>query len=410
MANPLARSRSLIAFLAGSLFAILPAGRLDAVPPISLTVSGTYGSPVAPPSPTVAHGFGFNALVDYNPMNMISVGVGFESIRFDGSPISTETANLELKLFPFENGKKYFSPYITGGAGLNLSAVGNNTPFKLKAGLGTRVSLISALYLDMGFESHWFVDPGASQYVGARAGLSYSFEFEPGKQDALVPQSQKKAPEKVAPKEDPKAKTEASSVGSGSEIDIAKAASKQKPSEDQEAKEAPEDLEVENVPMRGAKPTATPEEEAEEEEAQEETSVEDTEMMKLYRSGTKSYLKSDYSSALRDLRKCVAIEDDAVKPLYYSEANALIGVIHHVKKDDATAVKFYRKALALNPQNHAALKYLRKLGVKIVAPKAEEEAEESVKEDEASSEDETTSKDEAEGEEEGQEEVTTEEE
>ena len=165
-------------------FLLLTSAGWSEVSPIALTFFGIYGEPVYPPvlAVPVSDGFGFDILAEWNATSYTSLGLGFEQISFRGGP-TVPMMNFESRLFPLENEKGKFSPYIYGGAGLNLSNGAWEGPVQLKAGIGSRVSIAWPVYLDVAVGSHWLQSPGDFQYVDIRYGLSLSFGPKPEKQN-----------------------------------------------------------------------------------------------------------------------------------------------------------------------------------------------------------------------------------
>lgn len=294
-------------------------------PPLSLTFFGLYGSPVQPLglASATTDALGFDVLGEWNPSNYASLGLSFEQATFYGSQSFTfQALNFEGRVFPFQNGKDKFSPYLYGGAGLGLSTGGGT---QLKAGLGSRVSFIGPLFLDLAAGSHWIQSPGNFQYVDFRAGLSYSIEIqhqEPAKPVTTV------TPTPTAP----------ATVSVASLIPT-------------------------TTPTAGTlfltEPTPTPVIS----QAPVTTLVQSK---KFYKIGMDAFLAGNYPLALKALKKSLTLKEKHKHPYKYAETYATIGVIwqfhaHKVPDHLQKALMNYKKALSIDPTTKSAKHYYKKL-------------------------------------------------
>lgn len=309
------------------LFCLSPLVCRAELSPVSLTLFGIYGSPVNPPvlANSIVDGFGVNFLVDWNASPFTSWGLGIETIGFHGSPgFSNPALNIEMRMFPLENERGKFSPYLYGGAGLNLNSgsTGQGT-LKFKAGIGSRVAMAGPLYFDLAVSSHWLQDPGAFQYVDFRAGLSFS-----------IPEG----------KETPH------------------------PTPTLTATPAPTAISV----IELATPTATPVELVIGMDSAPVTTL--AQVKRYYRDGMNAFMDKNYPLSLRLLTKSLASKEIHGAAYYYAETYATIGVIYQfhakkVKDHDLKALKNYEKALAIDPTTYSAKHYYKKLKAKVAKQK-----------------------------------------
>jgi tetratricopeptide (TPR) repeat protein len=334
-------------------------------PPVSLTLFGLYASPVEPAglAAGTVDGAGGELLGEWNPSSYGSLGLGFETTTyFNAASFSLSILNLEGRVFPFENGRNRFSPYLYGGAGLVLNS---GSQIEFKAGLGSRVSVMGPVFLDLAVGSHWFQDPGGFQTVDLRAGLSYGFDFGKGGNSAA-------GEEKSAPP-----------AGTGKPHPSPTATPVPSPAAEVPAKAEPtptagiilaEDLEpptatptVETLRVETEAPPAQAPRKAEWKKAAAVPSEPPARGMKPdYEKGARAFEAGDYGAAARWFKKSVAIPDGLVPRYYYAEAYATLGVIYefHLKVPGhlRRALAYYRTALRYDPVNtKSANKYYWKL-------------------------------------------------
>jgi len=316
-------------------FLLLLAGPVLAdVQPISLTFFGLYGSPVQPLglASSTTDILGFNVLGEWNPSNYASLGLGFEQANFYTGPgFNFQTVNLEGRFFPLQNGKDKFSPYLYGGAGLSLSSDGSP---QLKAGLGSRVSFMGPVYLDLAVGSHWIQAPGNFQYVDVRAGLSYSIEFNP--QPAA-----KATPSPTA--------LPATPVATAAP---AKAASLPTPLPTPAAT-ASETVIPTAAPVVHQAPVTTL-----------------AQGKKYFKLGVKAYGKKDYKSSFKYFKRSLELKTKRKHAPYYAQAYANIGKLYQfhastVKNHLQKALDNYQNALNIDPKNKDARRYFKKLRLKV---------------------------------------------
>lgn len=333
-------SRTKRFILAACLLAVVPAVRAE-VSPLTLTLLADYGSPVQPLglAQSTTDAIGFEFMAEWNASSYASFGLSFEQQTFyNAVNFSIPTANLETRLFPFENGKNKFSPYIYGGAGLNLSSTGG--PFQLKAGLGSRVSLVGPLFFDLAVGSHWLVDPGSLQYVDGRAGLSVFIDFKPGQVPTPTP-----AP--AAPTSTPA--PVASPVVQASPTHM-----------------ATPDITPEVISLEDATPTpvidlSVP-----------VTSV--TEGKFYYKIGNDAFKAGNYPLARDAYKKSLSLKEKHKAAYYYAETYAQLGVIYQFhakfKGHNKRALENYKKALAIDKNTKSAKHYYKKLKAQVAREEA----------------------------------------
>jgi tetratricopeptide (TPR) repeat protein len=321
-------------FFAACLLVAVPAVRAE-VSPLTLTLLADYGSPVQPLglAQSTTDAIGFEFMAEWNASNYASFGLSFEQQTFYYGPgFSIPTVNLESRLFPFENGKNKFSPYIYGGAGLNLSSTGG--PFQLKAGLGSRVALAGPLFFDLAVGSHWFVDPGSLQYVDGRAGLSVFIDFKPGQVPTPTP-----AP--AAPTSTPA--PIASPVAQASPTHM-----------------ATPDITPEVISLEDATPTPPPVIDL----SVPVTSVAEGKF--YYKIGNDAFGVGNYPLAMKAYKKSLTLKEKHKAAYYYAETYAQLGVIYqfHAKKikdHNKKALGYYKQALAIDKKTKSAKKFYPKL-------------------------------------------------
>lgn len=312
------------------LFAVGPV--LADVSPISLTFFGLYGSPVQPLglASSTTDILGFDVLGEWNPSNYASLGLSYEQASFYYNPGFTFSAvNFEGRVFPFENGKDKFSPYAYGGAGLGLSTGGGTL---LKAGLGSRVSFIGPLYLDLAAGSHWIMSSGTAQFVDFRAGLSYSFELKPPKEEKPAP--------KATPSPTAAPVTTATAVPAVSPSPTAT-----------------------QVALEVASPTPMP--------VISQAPVTTLAQGKFYyKIGNDAFKAGNYPLALKAYKKSLTLKEKHKAAYYYAETYAQLGVIYQfhalkVKGHNHKALSYYKKALAIDPRTKSAKHYYKKLKAQV---------------------------------------------
>ena len=326
--------------------------------PIDVTVFGLYGTPVAPVwlASSYTDGTGLDIVADWNPSNLISLGLSYERMTFYGSPnFSFTMYNLEGKLFPFQNGAQSFSPYIFGGAGLDPSSGGSA---QLKAGLGTRVAFMGPLFLDFTAGSHWIQPPANFQYVDFRAGLSFSFDYHNPN-----PESNSSSTSHSSSSSSTTTTTTSTSTNVVQTKSVAAAV----------AAPTPVPQVVSNPVIPIGTPTAAPTEAALTLEeptptivisAAPVTSVAEAKMW--YQVGNEAFMAGNYPLALKAYRKSLTLKEKHKALYFYAETYSQLGVIyqfhaHKVTNHLQKALAYYKKALAIDPRTKAARKYYRPL-------------------------------------------------
>lgn len=301
-------------------------------PPISLTFYGLYGTPVQPLGLTtsITDAFGFNALGEWNASKYASWGLSFEQATFyyGGQGFNFPALNLEGRVFPLENGKDKFSPYIYGGAGLGLSS--GSGP-QLKAGLGSKVSLVGPLFFDLAVGSHWVQPPSSFQYVDLRAGLSYSIDFKGEEAKTPVP-----TPTALStPMATPAASLTPQAMGTPLPTPAEMA------------------LEVGTpTPVISQAPVTTV-----------------AQSKQYYKIGMDAFLAGNYPLSLKALKKSVTLKEKHKHPYKYAETYATIGVIYQFHSTfpnhEQKALIYYKKALKIDPTTKSAKRYYKKLKAKL---------------------------------------------
>lgn len=313
------------------------------VSPLSLTFFGLYGSPVQPLSlaSSTTNGFGFDALGEWNPSYYASLGISYEQVTFyDLTNFSLPMLNLETRFFPLENGKNKFSPYLYGGAGLNLSSTGG--PVQLKAGIGSRVSIAGPIFFDVAAGSHWIQPPNSFQYVDVRAGLGWSLDFKPAPEKSPTP-VMTPTPVGTASPGSPTPVAQVSVVtATPTETQVPEEISL---NEDQ----TPTPIVIETAPV---------------------TTI--AGVKKYYKLGMQAFLDGNYALSFKLLRKSLASNEIHGAAYYYAETYATLGVIyqfhsHKVLDHDQKALFCYQKALAIDPTTKSARHYYKKLKAKVAA-------------------------------------------
>ena len=298
--------------------------------PIALTIFANYGSPVAPPTlaDPIVDGLGLEVLGEWNASSYGSLGLSFEQTTFyyGSYSVNAQFANFEGRFFPFETGKAVFAPYIMCGAGLSLNGGGN---LMFKTALGSRVNFVGPTALDLAVGSHWVQDPGAFQYVDARLGLCFLFDYE----------DTTKA--KPAPSPTPKASPSPSVTPVKSPVGTLT------PSPTPTTTPATITLE-EPAPITNLNRKAA------------------LSLMKAtYKKGTAAMKKHQYLTAIKNLKKAASIKEKHVPSYYYAESYADLGLIYHYHMKTAhhkeIALEYYKRALKIDPQTENAKKGLKKL-------------------------------------------------
>jgi len=186
--------------------------------------------------------------------------------------------------------------------------------------------------------------PGAYQYVDARAGLSYSFDFKQNPNSKPNP----------TPSATPKASSSPSPVVSATPV--ATVAETQPPpaTASIELHEAP--------PITGLSKKAA------------------LSLMKTtYRKGTAAMKAHQYKTAVKHFKKAVSIKEKHVPAYFYAEAYADLGIIYqfHLKtaKDNKKiALEYYRRSLKYDPMTENARKYYPKLKAELAKSKPAKKA------------------------------------
>ncbi len=326
---------------------------------LSITYYELYGTPVQPLgyAQTTSDALGFDLLAEYNPSYYISLGLNFENTTFyDVSNTTLSFLGLETRFFGAPNGKSPFAPYVYGGAALGLSGAGT----QLKAGLGSRIQLISPVYLDFSAGSNWVYGvnniSSDMQYLNFRGGLSLSTDW-------TNPPS--------TPTENPTATitaTPANTVSVGLPVQtptitptdtatlIVTATATNTPT-------------ITSTPTMTMTPgiTVTP-------------VLINSKFKTYYRAATIAFEAQHYSTSAANFKQAIAIKSKKIPSYYYAESNAMLGVIYqfHLTKapgHNKLAVKYYKRALKIDPSTKLAKKYLKML----LAPKKAKKATKKVK-------------------------------
>jgi len=328
-------------------FFLLAQMALGEVSPLSLSLYGVYGTPVQPLSlaANTTNGFGFELLGEWNASTYASLGLSFEQVSFsEPANFSIPVFNLEGRLFPFESGRYKFSPYVYGGAGLNLSKTGGAT--QLKTGIGSRVSLMGPLFFDVAVGSHWIQAPNPFQFVDLRAGLSCSIEFNEKPQQASNPAANP-APAKPA--------AAPATVSPSPTVQITPAMI---PSPSPTVQISPEIITLdENAPTPTPVIDAAP-----------VTTLAQGKF--YYKIGNDAFAAGNYPLALKAYKKSLTLKEKHKAAYYYAETYAQLGVIYQfhamkVKDHDKKALDNYKKALKIDPGTKSAKRYYKKLKTKV---------------------------------------------
>jgi hypothetical protein len=149
----------------------------------SLTSDGIYSRHLS--SGTVINlpnnALGGSALLEWQPIDLFSVGVDFSIMDYFGlSTGAREVNSLDgiIRFIPWPS--QIVSPYIIGGAGLNPFAVNQTTwpnTYHVTAGAGFRYFVLPQWALDAN-ATYDFYDPSNAplQAINIRAGISYYFK------------------------------------------------------------------------------------------------------------------------------------------------------------------------------------------------------------------------------------------
>lgn len=309
--------------------------------PLALTLFANYGSPVAPPflANNIVDGLGLEVLGEWNASPYGSLGLSYERTTFyyGSTNFNAQFVNFEGRFFPLETGKAAFAPYIMGGAGLSLTADGSPV---LKAALGSRINFVGPTALDVAVGSHWIQSPASYQYVDARVGLAFLFDYQD--------QSKPKPSPSPTPKVSPSVTPVKSPVATMTPL----------------VTTPPSPTVVAALPT----PTTTPATIALEEPAP-ITGLSKKAALSLmkatYHKGTAALKTHKYLTSIKYLKKAASIKERHVPSYYYAEAYADLGIIYQFHQKTAhhkeIALEYYRRALKIDPQTAAAKKYYKKL-------------------------------------------------
>jgi hypothetical protein len=97
------------------------------------------------------------------------------------------------------------------------------------------------------------------------------------------------------------------------------------------------------------------------------TPVLDMSRVKIYYiAGMKSFEAHRDLAAITDFKKAIAVNEPTAKYYYYAESNAMLGVIYQfrltkVENHNKLAVKYYKRALKIDPGTKSAKKFLAML-------------------------------------------------
>lgn len=334
--------------LAVILLAVLTASSLwadDNRPnPFSITYYELYGTPVAPLNYAQidTNAVGFDILAEYNPSFYASVGLNYEKTKFlDGFNTTVSFLGLETRFFGAPNGKSTFAPYVYGGVGVGLNSGSGN---QLKAGLGSRIQLAGPyMLLDFSAGSNW-LDSGV-QYLNLRGGLSLSFDFskvQPGPAATPIPPTAPSAT--PIPATPPSATPTATAVSAIVNISVSPTST----STPLNTENSTIDTSVTSIVTTMA--PGSPE----------------SRVKIYYRTGMNAFGAHQYTTAIKNFKKAIAITDPSVPTYYHAESNAMLGVIYQFHLPTFTghnkmAVKYYKRALRIDPQTKSAKKYLKML-------------------------------------------------
>jgi len=309
----------------------------------SLTYYELYGTPVTPQSyaQIATDALGFNILAEYNPSYYASFGLNFEKTSFyDGYNTTVSFLGLETRFFGSPNGKNPFSPYVYGGVGLGLNAGTGN---QLKAGLGSRIQLfLPIMFLDFSGGSNW-IDSGV-QYLNFRGGLSLSFDLPKVEAVPTAVPTMAKTP-LVTP----------TVTVVGTIVDVLASPT------------------ITSTPFVTSTPTVTSTATATTSSTVTVTSVStltpvlDVSRVKIYYiAGMKAFEAHRDLAAVADFKKAIAVNEPTAKYYYYAESNAMLGVIYQfrltkVVGHNKLAIKYYKRALKIDPGTKSAKKFLAML-------------------------------------------------
>jgi hypothetical protein len=313
-------------------------GASDTTPSLfSLTYYELYGTPVEPLNyaQTTTDALGFDILAEYNPSYFASFGLNFEKTSFyDGFNTTVSFLGLETRFFGAPNGKSPFSPYVYGGVGLGLNTGTGN---QLKAGLGSRIQLFPPImFLDFSAGSNW-IDSGL-QYLNFRGGLSLSFDLpkiEPV--PTAIPTAAKT----------PSVTPTATVISTIADILLSPTVT---------ATPTITSTAIETVTITS---TATP--------VSTQTPVLDVSRVKIYYiAGMKAFEARRNLVAITDFKKAISVNDPTAKYYYYAESNAMLGVLYQFRLTSVTghnklAIKYYKRALKIDPGTKSAKKFLAML-------------------------------------------------
>lgn len=332
----------------------IPAQAADDLAPLSISVFGLYASPVQPAFLSLSHydGAGFDLLAEYQPTRFASVGLGYEKVTFyGGSGFSAGSLNLEGRFFPMAGMKLPYDPYLSGGAGLNLSQ-GSDTQWggvaALKAGLGTKVQCAGTMSLDFAVEGNWLGNNADYlQYVDFRVGVDYAIPFEAPPTPTPTPSPTSSPNPAVSPQPTPTSTLE-----------------------------TPKYLFVEtNTPTPTPVITPTTSSELLMEAVPTPAANEPAHfrMKKYYSLGVKALKAHKYPSAIASFKKAVKYKEK-VPYYYYAESYANLAVIYQfhskVKNHLKLALVYYQAAAKIDPDTLAVKKYYKKLKAQLSKPKA----------------------------------------
>jgi tetratricopeptide (TPR) repeat protein len=267
--------------------------------------------------------------------------LNFEKTAFyDGYNTTVSFLGLETRFFGVPNGKSPFSPYVYGGVGLGLNAGTGN---QLKAGLGSRIQLFPPImFLDFSAGSNW-IDSGL-QYLNFRGGLSLSFDLPKVEPMPTAVQTIAKTP-LVTP-----TVTVISTMADilTSPTITATPFATSTPT-----------ITSTVVDTATSTVTTTP--------GSTLTPVLDVSRVKIYYiAGMKAFEAHRDLAAITDFKKAIAVNEPTAKYYYYAESNAMLGVIYQfrltkVQGHNKLAVKYYKRALKIDPQTKSAKKFLAML-------------------------------------------------
>ena len=303
----------------------------------SLTYYELYGTPVEPLNyaQIATDALGFDVLAEYNPSYYASFGLSFEKTSFyDGYNTTVSFLGLETRFFGAPNGKNPFSPYIYGGVGLGLNTGTGN---QLKAGLGSRIQLFPPImFLDFSAGSNW-IDSGL-QYLNFRGGLSLSFDLPKVESVPTAIPTAAKTPS-VTPT--------ATVISTMADILLIPTMT------------ATPTITLTSIETVTSTSTATP--------VSTQTPVLDMSRVKIYYiAGMKAFEAHRDLAAVTDFKKAIAVNEPTAKYYYYAESIAMLGVIYQfrltkVESHNKLAVKYYKRALKIDPGTKSAKKFLAML-------------------------------------------------